>query len=126
MQYWMFVLNKESQDLCTIVTPFDTYRYCQGPMGLANTPAFAQAQMEKVLAGIEDQDAYSNNVEAFSVTKNGKTAWVNHLELLDKIFTRLKKKLHSQSRKMRMGSQGDLFPRLLADSHWHQAMGEEG
>ena len=86
------MLDEESRDLCTIVTPFGTYRYCQAPMGLANTPAFAQAQMEKVLAGIEDQDAYIDNTGAFSIPKEkGKISWPEHLELLDEILTRLEK-----------------------------------
>ena len=92
MQYWTFVLDEESRDLCTIVTPFYTYRYCRAPMGLANTPAFAQAQMEKVLAGIEDQDAYIDDIGAFSMpTKTKLTSWPEHLELLDEILTRLEK-----------------------------------
>ena len=58
MQYWTFELDEESKDLCTIVTPFGTYRHCCVPMGLKNTPPFAQAQMVKVLSGIEDQECY--------------------------------------------------------------------
>ena len=64
MMYWIFELDEESKDLCTIVTPFGAYRHCRAPMGLKNTPSFAQAQMEKVLRGIEESDCYIDNIGA--------------------------------------------------------------
>ena len=73
MQYYTFALDEESADLCTIVTPFDKYRYKRLPMGLKCSPDWAQATMEAVMSGLEqDTDTYIDVMGYFSLEQNSK------------------------------------------------------
>ena len=84
MQYYTFEPDKESQDLCTIVTPFRKYKYLRLPMGLKCSPDIAQAVMENVLSGIKDADLYIDDVGAFF------NDWVHHVNLLATILQQLR------------------------------------
>jgi hypothetical protein len=76
----MFELDQESQDLCTIITPFSKYKYLRLPMGLKRSPDIAQAAMENVLSDIEDTNIYIDDVGAFS------SNWEYHVNLLATIL----------------------------------------
>ena len=65
MQCYTFKLDKESQDLCTIITPFGKYEYTSLPMGLKCSPDFVQSIMKRALSVIEDADIYIDDVGAF-------------------------------------------------------------
>ncbi len=84
MQYFTFELDKESQDLCTIITPFGKYKYFRYPMGLKCTPDIAQAAMENVLSDIKDVNVYMDEVGAFS------NDWDHHVNLLATILQQLR------------------------------------
>jgi hypothetical protein len=83
MQYYTFELEKESQDLCTIITQFGKYKYLRLLMGLKCSPDIAQAAMENVLSDIEDANVYIDDVGAFS------NDWDHHVNLLAAILWQL-------------------------------------
>jgi hypothetical protein len=76
MQYYTFELGKESQDLCTIITPFGNYKYLRLLMGLKCSTDIAQAAMENELSDIEDSDIFIDDAGAFN------NNWNHHVNLL--------------------------------------------
>jgi hypothetical protein len=80
MQYYMFELDKESQDFCTIIMLFGKYKYLRHPMGLKCSPDIAQAAIENVLSDIKDANVYIDDVGAFSYD------WDHHVNLLATIL----------------------------------------
>ena len=75
----MFELDKESQDVCIIITLFGKYKYLRLPIGLKCSPDIAQAVMENVVSDIKDADIYIDDVGVFA------SDW-NHLISLSAIM----------------------------------------
>jgi hypothetical protein len=84
MQYYTIELDKESQDLCTIITPFGKYKYLRLLMGLKCSQDIAQAAMENVLSDIEDADVYIDDVGALS------NDWDHHVNFLATVLQQLR------------------------------------
>ena len=83
MMFYTFTLHDESSKMCTIVTPFGPFQYNRVPMGLVNSPAFAQSRMEEVLRGVEDTEIYIDDIGIFS------NSWESHLKRLDTVPDKL-------------------------------------
>ena len=86
MQYYTFVLDDESKELCTIATPFGLYKYNRLPMGISQSPDIAQEVMENVLRDIDDIEVYIDDIAVFS------SDFDQHLAVIRKILTRLRDK----------------------------------
>ncbi|KAG7345279.1 reverse transcriptase RNA-dependent DNA polymerase [Nitzschia inconspicua] len=81
MQYYCFHLDEQSSWYCVIVTPFGKFRRLVLPMGLANSPDWAQATMEEVLQDVlQDIEIYIDDIAIFS--KN----WEDHIQLVSKVL----------------------------------------
>ena len=73
MQYYTFELTERAKNLCVICTPFGNYCYNRVPMGIKNSPAFAQARMEEILCDIKELEVYIDDLGLFTVT------WKDHV-----------------------------------------------
>ena len=82
MQYYTFVLDEPSRDLCTFATPFGLYRYCRLPMGVSESPDISTEIMTEVLDGL-DVDFYMDDIAILSET------WDDHVTLVQKVLSRL-------------------------------------
>ena len=83
MQYYTFVLDEPSWNLCTFATPFGLYRYCRLPMGVSESPDIATEMMHSILDDIDGIEFYMDDIGVFSPT------WTANLSLLSTILGNL-------------------------------------
>ena len=83
MQYWAFELDEESQELCTIITPFGKFKYKRLPMGASCSSDIAQEIMEKVLFGLEEVEIFIDDIGIFS------DDWESHLKSINVVLKKL-------------------------------------
>jgi len=80
--YYTYELDDESSWLCVLVTPFGKYRRKRLPMGLSQSPDWAQAAIEEAFLEAdllrECVEAYIDDVGTFS------NSWEHHLLHLEK------------------------------------------
>ena len=80
MQYYTFVLDEPSHNLCTFTMPFGLYRYCRLPMGISKSPDTVTEMMHSIFDDIEGIEFYIDDIGVFS------SMWPNHLSLLSTIL----------------------------------------
>ncbi len=68
MQYYIFKLDKESQDLFVNIAPYGKSKYKHLPMGLKCALDFAQQIMKEVLLGLDNVEVYLDNIGMFANT----------------------------------------------------------
>ena len=82
MHFHAFALDEESTWKCVIVTPFGKFRYLRLPMGLINSPAWAQGQMMLIFKDLlNDVEIYIDDVGIFSKD------WLTHLTTVDRVLS---------------------------------------
>ena len=62
MGYYTVWLDPDSQELCTIITPWDKYQYLQLPMGVNVSPDIFQEKMSDLMAGLEFVRTYLDDL----------------------------------------------------------------
>ena len=83
MQYWAFELDEESQELCTIITPFGKFKYKRLPMGASCSSDIAQEIMETVLFNLEEVEIFIDDIGIFS------DDWESHLKSINVVLKKL-------------------------------------
>jgi hypothetical protein len=71
MQYYTFELTNCAKDLCNYITPFGEFQYNKAPMGVKESPGFAQEVMEDIFRDMKDVKLYINNIVIFAQSDNG-------------------------------------------------------
>ena len=66
MCYYTFELEADSQDLCTIVTPYGKFCYNRLPMGISCAPDMCQEIMEQLFSDIKDAECFIDDIGCFS------------------------------------------------------------
>ena len=86
MGYYHIELNPASKEMCTIVLPFGKYEYQRLPMGLCNSPDIFQEKMSELMEGLNFVRTYIDDLLCLT-----KGSFEDHLEKLERVFSRLQK-----------------------------------
>lgn len=85
-QFFHFPLTPYASKLCTITTPFGLYRYKRLPMGIKNSPSFAQAVMESLFRDHDNVECFIDDLAIFT-----KGNFIHHLSSIKTVMTILDK-----------------------------------
>ena len=83
MMFYLFKLDNQSKELCTINTPYGLYRYKRLPMGVKISPDVAQAIIMKVFHDVK----VVCYIDDLGIWTNG--TYEEHLQLIDTVLARL-------------------------------------
>lgn len=81
--FWQVPLTDRAKEISAFVTPEGLYQYKVMPFGMKNSPATFQRLINKVIANLEDCEAYIDDVIIYSET------WEKHLETIREFFRKL-------------------------------------
>jgi len=84
MGYYHLSLDRESSDMCTIVSEFGKYGYKRLPMGVSCAPDVFQSKINGLLGDIEGVKAYLDDI---LILDQG--TYTEHLERVEKVFSRM-------------------------------------
>ena len=82
--YWQVPLTKRAKEVSAFVIPDGLFQYLRMPFGLRNAGATFQRLMNMVLRGLDNTEAYIDDVVVFS------NSWSDHLRHIQAVFERLK------------------------------------
>ncbi len=82
--YWQVPLTKRASEISAFATPDAFLQYKILAFGLKNAPATFQLLMNRVLANVQNCEAYLDDVVCYSTT------WNDHLKTLEEVFTRFR------------------------------------
>jgi hypothetical protein len=83
MQYFTFYLMETAKDLCIIITPFGKYLYERIPMGVKQSPNFAQEVMEDIFRYMQDVEVYIGDIGIWA------QSWEHHQQVISEVLKRL-------------------------------------
>ena len=81
--FWQVPLTDRAKEISAFVTPEGLYQYKVMPFGMKNSPATFQRLINKVIANLEDCEAYIDDVIIYSET------WEKHRETIREFFRKL-------------------------------------
>lgn len=82
--YWQVALTPRAAEISAFVTPDSFMQYSVMAFGLRNAPASFQRLMNTVLAGVQNCEAYLDDVVIYS------NSWCEHIESIRTVFERLR------------------------------------
>ncbi len=81
MGFWMILLNKESQQLTTVILPWGKYSYQRLAMGLSISPDIYQEKMSAIFSDMENVICFIDDITLIT-----NRSFENHLNQLDEIL----------------------------------------